>query len=400
MIRNSCRPKTDFTKAKDEWPCECMRCGAEIRPTYDGISTKAREYGDAPQGCRPCADRELAEAFKLAESELLKLVVEANIEPLEPYKNNKTGWKCRCLNVDCPRKGKPIKVLVKVVRAGGMACRYCSQHEIHPDDAFEEMLSKGLVKPKVPYPGIDKPWLGDCTRCGSEVQPRLHDVRNGGQGACINCAPNRPLTEDEAWDRATSYRVMPNEKADFRNTYTPWPGTCMDCGAPVSPTLSNLYRGQGACSSCSAHGFDDQKPGLVYLLTRDFAPAMIKIGICEDSARNTRLAIHTRKGWTVAHTLPFKIGLHARLIEAAVKRLWFKERAWKDGRSRGELWFDGYTETVLLTDEDRKMPWTTLTTTSLWMDVLVQAEKLGFAADEITAEAQPAAKPPATSPAT
>lgn len=186
MNRNGCAPKTPFAMAKEAWPCICMRCGVDIDPTYDSIATKARKHGDAPRGCRDCADRELTQVNRLSEAELLRSIVAANIEPLEPYKNNSTGWACRCLNIGCPRKGKPIKVLMKVVRSGGMACRFCSKHEIHPDDAFEEMVAKGHVRPKVPYPGVDKPWLGDCLRCSCEVEPRLHDVTNGGQGGCFH----------------------------------------------------------------------------------------------------------------------------------------------------------------------------------------------------------------------
>lgn len=394
MLRNGCAPRAPFTTNKSPWPSTCLRCEADIEPTYDSISTKAKKYGDAPRGCRPCADRELAEKNRLDEAELLKSIATANIQPLEPYEKNSKPWACLCLNVGCPRKGKPIKVIMKVVRAGGMACRYCSRKEIHPDDAAEMMVASGRVQPKAPYPGVDKPWLGECLRCHKDVNPRLNDVRNG-QGACIHCAPNTPLTKEQAWDRAISYRVLPGDLETFKGTNTPWPGTCMDCGADVEPCLGNLYRGQGACNSstCKITGFKDDAPGLVYLLRRDSDPGAAKIGICEDAPHNTRLKSHTKNGWEVAQTLPFQVGLHARLVESAIKQLWFKERAWKDGPTRGESWSDGYTETVLLHDPEREEPWTVLTTLSLWADVLVQAEMLGFAMDERRAEAEEAIAP-------
>ena len=393
MIRNGCEPKTEFIKAKDPWPAICLRCGEDIQPTYDSIATKARKHGDAPRGCRPCADQGRAEQHRLDEAELAMAAATANIQPLEPYRNNSTGWECLCLNEGCPRTlaGKPIKVLMKVVRRGGMACRYCSRKEIHPDDAAAMMIEHGRVQPKVLYPGIDQPWLGDCLRCGEEVRPRLHDVKNGGQGGCARCAPNAPLTLDQAWDRAISYRFRPLDKFAFRNTNAPWDGICLDCGAPVSPCLGNLYRGQGACnsSSCKITGFNDGKPGLVYLLHRGDEPAAAKIGICEDGPRNTRLSGHARAGWQVAHTLPFKAGLHARLVEAAIKRLWFVDRSWR--RGRGDQRINGYTETVVLHDPDRAAPWTTLVITDLWTDVMVQAKQLGFASDELRSQATDAA---------
>ena len=383
MLRNGCDPKTPFTKNKAPWPSTCLRCEADIEPTYDSISTKAKKYGDAPRGCRDCADRELAEKFRLNESELLRTITRANIEPLEPYQNNSTRMECRCLNVGCPRKGKPIKVLIKAVRRGSMACRYCAQRAIHPDDAVEIMEEKGHVRPKAPYVRVDEPWPGECLRCHRDVKPRLHDVMNG-QGACIYCAPNTPLNKEQAWDRALSYRFRPDDPDAFKNTNDPWPGTCMDCLGRVNPCLGNLYRGQGACNSstCKITGFKDNKPGLVYLLQRDSGPAAAKIGICEDSLQNTRLRLHVKNGWEVAYTTTFQVGLHARLVESSVKRLWFEERKWMDGPSRGETWSDGYTETVLLHDAEREEPWTILTPLSLWTDILVQIEKLGFAMDE------------------
>ncbi|MGW6521715.1 hypothetical protein [Streptomyces sp. NPDC054962] len=95
---------------------------------------------------------------------------------------------------------------------------------------------------------------------------------------------------------------------------------------PVNPCLGNLYRGQGACTArtCKVTGFKDSEPRLVYLVQRASRPAMAKVGICENSERNTRL-VHARNSWEVLYTRQFRIGLHARLVEGVVKRLWFTE---------------------------------------------------------------------------
>ncbi|MEU9214524.1 hypothetical protein AB0D27_43360 [Streptomyces sp. NPDC048415] len=126
----------------------------------------------------------------------------------------------------------------------------------------------------------------------------------------MDCAPNTPLTKQQAWDRALSYRFRPHDPDAFENTNTPWAGTCMDCSGPVNPCLGNLYRGQGACNSrsCKLTGFNDTEPGLVYLVQRASDPAMAKIGICEDSTHNTRLKVHMRNGWETAYTRSFTVG--------------------------------------------------------------------------------------------
>ncbi|MEU7045931.1 hypothetical protein AB0A77_33405 [Streptomyces varsoviensis] len=388
MLRNGCRPKAAFTKATNAWPSTCEGCGADIDPTYDSIASKARKHGDAPRGCRDCADRARAEKYRLDEAELAKTIAKANVKLLEPYTNNRTRVESICLNQGCPRQNKPIKVLIKAVRRGAMACKYCAQRAIDPDAAVAIMRRKGLVEPTAAYERVDEPWPGICQRCRRVVQPRLHDVMQG-QGACVHCSPNTPLTKQQAWDRAMSYRFRPSDPDAFESTNTPWAGTCMDCSSPVNPCLGNLYRGQGACNSrsCKLTGFKDTEPGLVYLVQRASDPAMAKIGICEDSARNTRLKVHTRNGWEVAYTRSFTVGLHARLVERAIKRLWFTERGWSNGAARGEDWSDGYTETVLLDDPPRGEPWALLTPLALWTDVMVEAERLGFDLDEQRAEA-------------
>ncbi|MFG2825179.1 hypothetical protein ACGFX4_37855 [Kitasatospora sp. NPDC048365] len=134
--------------------------------------------------------------------------------------------------------------------------------------------------------------------------------------------------------------------------------------------------------ACKSTGFKDDRPALVYLLQSASEPLKAKIGICEDSEHNTRLAVHASNGWEQVYTRPFAVGLHARLVEAAVKRLWFEERGWEDGRARGESRSDGYTETVLLDNPGRSGPWSVLTPLSLWTDVLVVVEQLGFLLDE------------------
>ncbi|MFF8531737.1 hypothetical protein ACF07B_07055 [Streptomyces sp. NPDC015532] len=158
----------------------------------------------------------------------------------------------------------------------------------------------------------------------------------------------------------------------------------MSCDGPVNPCLGNLYRGQGACSprACKITGFKDSEPALVYLLQRTTGPAMAKIGICEDSVRNTRLQLHVRNGWEVLYTRPFRVGLHARLVEGAIKTVVVRRTRLAERGARGERRSDGYTETVLLKDDERSDPWSVVTALALWMDVLAEVERLGFDLDQ------------------
>ncbi|MFF8531736.1 hypothetical protein ACF07B_07050 [Streptomyces sp. NPDC015532] len=154
---------------------------------------------------------------------MAKTIALANIKPLEPYTNNSGRMECICLNEGCPRQGRPVKVLIKAVRRGAMACKYCARRAIDPDEAVATMRERGQVEPSALYVRVDDPWLGICLRCQRSVHPRLHDVMQG-QGACLHCAPDTPLSKKQAWQRALVYRFRPSDPEGFQSTTSPGRG--------------------------------------------------------------------------------------------------------------------------------------------------------------------------------
>jgi hypothetical protein len=71
-----------------------------------------------------------------------------------------------------------------------------------------------------------------------------------------------------------------------------------------------------------------------------------KIGICEDSPKNTRLYEHARNGWTLVETTRFEVGATARHVEDTVVRSW-RALGLEPVLDKG-LGYDGYSETVSL----------------------------------------------------
>ncbi|MGW9030263.1 hypothetical protein ACWGQ5_40490, partial [Streptomyces sp. NPDC055722] len=207
-----------FTRARDPWPSTCEQCGADIDPTYDSVASKAKKYGDSPRGCGDCADRAQAEKYRLDEAELAKTIAWANIKPLEPYTNNRTRMESICVDEGCPRDGKPIKVLVKAVRQGATACKYCAQRAIDPDVAVGIMRKKGLVEPATAYVRVDEPWPSTCRRCHGQVQPRLHydGFARGsrcravsGSTSQLPAAPTTPPSASTTTRSSTRWRSTP-----------------------------------------------------------------------------------------------------------------------------------------------------------------------------------------------
>jgi hypothetical protein len=103
------------------------------------------------------------------------------------------------------------------------------------------------VEPMEAYATVNSPWRGQCTTCGNEVSPRLSGIRRG-RGACRFCAGNAPVDAETArWEFAEAGAEMVGE---FVNVRTPTLGHCLSCGKEISPRLADIRRGQGPCRSC------------------------------------------------------------------------------------------------------------------------------------------------------
>jgi hypothetical protein len=129
-------------------------------------------------------------------------------------------------------------------------------HWNDPLVAVEQMRAKGL-EPLDPYPGVNRHWRCQCTRCGAEVAPTLKNVRNAVFGCrpCglrIGAEQRRSASHDQAVAEIMAVDLEPLE---------PYPGTvgakwrcrCLRCGDEVSPDLKHIRRGQRACPRCAGN---------------------------------------------------------------------------------------------------------------------------------------------------
>ena len=95
------------------------------------------------------------------------------VEPIEPYPNSQSPWRCRCLAC-----GHEVTPQLGNVRAGHAACGYCAGTKVDPVAAEAVMRAAGFI-PLEPYPGSGRPWRCRCDRCGNEVSPRYAAVASG-----------------------------------------------------------------------------------------------------------------------------------------------------------------------------------------------------------------------------
>lgn len=274
----------------------------------------------------------------------------SGVEPVDPYPGRTSiPFKVRCLKPSCEGHAVPFATYLSSVRALAkkrrVACVHCLKRE-RANSRRADMIRLGRVLPMVEVADVRTPTRSWCLRCWNvcDPGPRLDNIRNGGQGGCEHCGGKKRHPEEVARQLAREWGYIPDPQIPYSNDATKWPGRCIAHGHRCAPVL-NSRKQSGPCETCAEHGFKPHRPALLYLLTRLDAGAA-KVGICEDSPKNTRLYEHGRNGWTVVEKMPFALGSQARAVEDAVVRSW---------RARGlppvlinDLGYDGYTETVAL----------------------------------------------------
>jgi hypothetical protein len=117
----------------------------------------------------------------------------AGYEPLEPYPNNRSPWRCKCMTCDQERTPRYVNVL------NGNRCRICNpsggkggaRPDLQiPDDIAIEVMRAGGYEPLEPYPGNNKRWRCRCLTCGQERTPSYANVKRGAR--CGNCHHRGP----------------------------------------------------------------------------------------------------------------------------------------------------------------------------------------------------------------
>lgn len=274
----------------------------------------------------------------------------SGLEPVEAYPGRTSlPFTVRCVKGNCPGHAAPFPTYLSSVRSlamkGEVGCKHCRKQN-RANKRRAEMIRFGRMLPMVPIPDVKEPVRSWCLRCWKvcDPGPRLDNIKNGGQGGCEHCGGKRRLPDDVARLRARDWGYVPDPDIPYANDATKWPRRCIAKGHYCAPVLNSRQR-SGPCETCAEHGFKPDRPALLYLVVKPELVAA-KIGICEDSPKNTRLYEHGRSGWTKIEALPFEYGSHARTVEDSVVRSW-RARGFRPVLDKG-FGYDGYSETVSL----------------------------------------------------
>ena len=176
----------------------------------------------------------------------ISLMRSADLEPLIGFIAGHLPWKCSCMKC-----GKVVTPSYANVKNGHAGCAYCSGKAVDPKDAFNFMVTKGLL-PREQFKSVRNKWLCRCMKCNETVSTRYGDIKRG-QGGCLKCgylksAFSNTLDANVATEIMLANRLRPLEP--YKKNDAKWLCECIRCGERVTPTLHSVSSGQGGCIFC------------------------------------------------------------------------------------------------------------------------------------------------------
>ena len=291
---------------RGKWKCIHLACGEIIYPMFGTIR---RGYS----GCRKCSDKNTGLKSRVSEKEAIKKMINAKLQPLEPYVNSHTKWKCKCLI--CETICYPLYATI-VQR--GTACKTCGtarrgiKRRTSEDKAINTML-KANLEPLESYTNTKTKWKCRCQICQRIVYPTLGDIVNG-DGGCGYCSRTR-VDVEEAIDLMLNSQLKPLEP--YKNSKAKWKCQCLKCGKIVNPSYEVILQGQGGCRYCAVRGIQMNVPSYLYLITHSGLNAH-KVGMGNHKKYADRLTKFKEKGWETYRVWNTKTGADAIDMEAKI----------------------------------------------------------------------------------
>ena len=329
MTNSSMKPLEPYKNMNTKWKSLCLICNNIGYPTLAQIKS-------GKGGCRPCGYKSGSSKTRKKESIAKEVMIASNVQPLEPYRNSNSKWKCRCLI--CSKTVYPR--LSSIIQGQG-GCEYCSGKKVDIDEAYNVFVSAG-VKPLTPYVRSNQRWKSECLKCKRIVYPTYSNIK-GGKGACGYCSQRIVNPKD-------AEKIM---KKAFLSPIDPYPGTnkrwkcqCLKCKKTVYPTYSHVKNGHTGCIYCAPAGLDLRKASYLYLITNQNLNAH-KVGIGNIRLHNDRVKQFNKKGWVTYQTWNVESGKMALVMEKEVFRILRKDMKFPIYLTKSEMPITGgHAETI------------------------------------------------------
>ena len=165
MLASGLIPLEPYTNALSKWKCKCASCGREVSPRYNDVT-------QGKLGCIECGNERSGLKRRVSPAQATAIMLEAQLEPIDPYVLSHEPWKCKCLKC-----GEIVFPMLHNVQSGNGGCAYCQNFGIkYGEPTYLYLLSNESLKShKVGITNITKSKNSD--RLGKFVEREWKIVR-------------------------------------------------------------------------------------------------------------------------------------------------------------------------------------------------------------------------------
>ena len=179
-------------------------------------------------------------------------MIAVGLQPLEPYRNAVSNWRCKCLGCNQIVVSRYNRV------QQGSGCPRCAAVNAGLNLRLSEetavaKLSEYDLEPLEPYIKSDVKWKCRCVSCGDVVYPKLKNLQRG-DGGCYKCGMKKAgvsntLDSEQAIQLVRAAGFTPLEP--YTNALTKWKMRHDLCNSIVYPKLNSLSNKLSKTSGCA-----------------------------------------------------------------------------------------------------------------------------------------------------
>jgi hypothetical protein len=327
MRKANLEPLEPFKSSKSKWKCKCLKCEKVVYPYHTAIK---QGHG----GCIYCAKGQYVDP-----DDAVKLMLNADLQPLEPYKGSGLRWKC--LHLPCNQIVFPMYASI---RQGQGGCIYCAGVAKKTDAYARNVMLAADLEPLEEYVSAKAKWKCKCLKCGKVVYPTYSAIQTGG-GSCLYCAKGQFVDPEHALNfmRSRGYEPL----TPYKGFHAKWECLHVKCGNKVETKYGDVQRGREGCRFCSISGFRYDKESYLYLITHsEFGSHKIGIGNKVKVKSNDRLYRHMSEGWVVVQVWNFTDGWLVSRVENHIFRILRNTMRIPQYLVKDQMKFGGQTETM------------------------------------------------------
>jgi hypothetical protein len=342
--------------------CECLVCGSIVYPRWNDVK-KAKS-------CVKCQGKNTAKSIRLSDKEINLSAKKMGIKLLQPYVNNRTPIKAKCLSckkiiyptvgrlrsgmgcINCGRlkssvarlipkeialedfriaklkvlteyknSHQTLKVLCLVCKKfstksykdlkSGRRCYTCGR----ADAARKRRLSLQYIneiagRQKLLLVGEPKPGKQDskfkCLKCQRILDMNIFSIQRGS--SCRFCSRTE-VDPKEAFEYMVKNQLKPLEP--YFKSAAKWKCRCLKCKRVIYPTFNRVNTFGSGCIYCRSAGYNPSFEGHLYLIFNARFDSY-KLGISNTKAR---VRSHELKGWILVSKWDFSDGHIPPILE-------------------------------------------------------------------------------------